>query len=112
MYTIVGYNTYSICSINNSAGMWAHMQAHNTIHTHFDHYRGHFGVIQRQLIAEWKRKMSELLQAGFTDRFSCYSTWVSIIFACLGAIAIVTLVGLIYQGTNAAIQSCCYKNYK
>jgi hypothetical protein len=78
------------------------------MYTHFDHYCGHFAVIQRQM-AEWKpRKMSELLQPGYTDRFSWYATWVSIIFACLGAIAIVTSVLQTYwsyQGTNAAIQS-------
>jgi hypothetical protein len=34
------------------------------MYTHFDHYCGHFAVIQRQM-AEWKpRKMSELLQPG------------------------------------------------
>jgi len=78
------------------------------MYTHFDRYCGHFAVLQKQM-AEWKpQKIGELLQPGYKDRFSWYATWVSIIFAFLGVIAIVTSILQTYwsyKGTVASTES-------
>jgi len=78
------------------------------MYANFEFYRGHFGVLQKQM-AEWKpQKISELLQPGYKDRFSWYATWVSIIFAFLGVIAIVTSILQTYwsyEGAAASIES-------
>lgn len=78
------------------------------MYAHFDHYCGHFAVLQKQMV-EWKpQKVSELLQPGYRDRFSWYTTWVTILFAFLGVLVIATSILQTYwgyQGTQAAIQS-------
>jgi hypothetical protein len=78
------------------------------MYAHFDNYGGHFAVLQKQM-AEWKpQKIGELLQPGYRDRFSWYTTWVSIVFAFLGVLVIATSIMQTYwgyQGTQAAIKS-------
>jgi len=78
------------------------------MYTHFDFYCGHLAVLQKQM-ADWKpQKITELLQPGYRDRFSWYTTWVSIFFAFWGVLVIATSILQTYwgyQGTQAAIQS-------
>jgi hypothetical protein len=78
------------------------------MYAHFDHYCGHLAVLQKQMV-EWKpQKIGELLQPGYRDRFSWYTTWVTILFTFLSVLVIATSILQTYwgyQGTQAAIQS-------
>jgi hypothetical protein len=78
------------------------------VYANFDNYGGHFAVLQKQM-AEWKpQKIRELLQPGYRDRFSWYTTCVSIVFAFLGVLLISTSIMQTYwgyQGTQATIKS-------
>ena len=78
------------------------------MYTHFDYYRGHVALVKNQM-AQWKPQTAgELFQAGYGDRFGWYATWISIVFACLGLVAIVC--GILqtywgYQATQATLLS-------
>lgn len=78
------------------------------MYTHFEFYCGHLAVFQKQM-ADWKpQRIAQLLQPGYRDRFSWYTTWASVFFAFLGVLVIAmsilqTFWG--YHGTQAAIQS-------
>jgi hypothetical protein len=83
-------------------------RGHVPMYTHFDHYCGHWAVLQKQMDGWKPQKIRELLQPGYRDRFSWYTTWVSIIFAFLGVFVIVISIMQTYwgyQGTQAAVQS-------
>jgi len=78
------------------------------MYSHFDYYAGHFAVVKKQML-EWKpRTFREMFQPAYADRFSWFATWVSITFAGLGVIAIVTSIMQTYwayEATAATVQS-------
>lgn len=78
------------------------------MYTHFNHFRGHFAVLKKQM-GEWKpTSVGELFQAGYQDRFSWYVTWITISFGVLGVIAVITSIMQAYwsyKGTALAQES-------
>jgi hypothetical protein len=63
------------------------------MYSHFEHYCGHLLAVLQKQMADWKpQKAHESFQPGYRDRFSWYTTWVSIIFAFLGVLVIATSI--------------------
>jgi hypothetical protein len=59
---------------------------------HFQHYAGHFAMLQWEM-DRWKpRTVKELLQPGYGGRFTWYATVFSFLIAVIGIIAVVTSV--------------------
>ena len=58
----------------------------------FQLYRGHFHLLQQQM-EHWKpEKRADLLQPGYKDRFTWYTTIFALVIGALGIISIITSI--------------------
>jgi hypothetical protein len=75
---------------------------------HFEHFRGHFALIQKQM-TEWKpQSFRDLFQPGYKDRFMWYATIFATLIAAIGIIGIVAAIiqaTLAFEAYNAAMES-------
>jgi hypothetical protein len=71
------------------------------MYSHFDYYAGHLAVVKKQML-DWRpRTLREMYKRGYADRFSWYVSWVSLTFAALGIIAVVTSIMQAYWASEA-----------
>jgi len=63
---------------------------------HFEYYRPHLALLMKQM-SEWKpQRRGDLLQVGYNDRFTYYSTIFGVSIAVLGLAGVIsTIIGTV-----------------